>query len=74
MLIFCIFQERARADALGYEDPTNPSFEATSEMYHRTLSESLRRIQDAKSKGEGKKIAIMVASHNEDTVRYTIDK
>ncbi|XP_065337093.1 proline dehydrogenase 1, mitochondrial isoform X1 [Cloeon dipterum] len=66
-------QERARAEALGYDDPTNPSFEATSEMYQKTLSECLRRIKDGKSKGEGKKIAIMVASHNEDTVRFTLN-
>jgi proline dehydrogenase len=58
---------------LGYDDPTNPSFEATSEMYEKTLKECLRRIKDAKEKGEGKKIAIMVASHNEDTVRFTLN-
>lgn len=67
-------QERARAAAMGYPDPTNPSFEATSEMYHNTLSECLRRIKSFKDKGEDKKIAIMVASHNEDTVRFAIEK
>lgn len=40
-----IEQERARAAALGYEDPTNPSFDATTEMYHKTLTECLRRIK-----------------------------
>lgn len=40
-----IEQERARAAALGYEDPTNPSFEATTEMYNKTFTESLRRIK-----------------------------
>ncbi|XP_046385628.1 proline dehydrogenase 1, mitochondrial isoform X1 [Ischnura elegans] len=67
-------QERARAAALGYEDPTNPSFEATSEMFHKTLTECLRRIKDNKEKGQERRIAIMVASHNEDTVRFAIDK
>ncbi|XP_023030410.2 proline dehydrogenase slgA isoform X1 [Leptinotarsa decemlineata] len=67
-------QERARAAAMGYPDPTNPSFEATSEMYHNTLTECLRRIKAFKEKGEDKKIAIMVASHNEDTVRFAIEK
>lgn len=38
-------QERARAQALGYPDPVNPSFEATTEMYHKTLTECLRRIK-----------------------------
>lgn len=90
-------QERARAQALGYPDPVNPSFEATTEMYHKTLTECLRRIkvnvgwsiiystfvhyslycltQILKDSGEdAKKIGIMVASHNEDTVRYAIEK
>nr|CAD7591030.1 unnamed protein product [Timema genevievae] len=67
-------QERARAAALGYPDPTNNSFDSTTEMYHQTLTECLRRIQDLKDKGEEKKIAIMVASHNEHTVRFAIEK
>lgn len=70
-----IEQERARAAALGYEDPTNPSFEATTEMYHKTLTECLRRIRILKDSNEDpKKIAIMVASHNEDTVRFAIEQ
>lgn len=75
MRSMAVFQERGRAAALGYLDPTNPSFEATTEMYHRTLTECLRRIKDLKDKGEdAKKIGIMVASHNEDTVRFAIEK
>lgn len=38
-------QERARAQALGYSDPINVSYEATTEMYHKTLTECLRRIK-----------------------------
>ncbi|CAH0548852.1 unnamed protein product [Brassicogethes aeneus] len=67
-------QERARAAAMGYPDPTNPNFEATSDMYHSTLTECLQRIKAFKDKGEDKKIAIMVASHNENTVRFAIEK
>ncbi|ROT71816.1 hypothetical protein C7M84_009844 [Penaeus vannamei] len=37
--------ERARAEELGYEDPINPSFDATTDMYHQCLEESLRRIK-----------------------------
>uniref|UniRef100_A0A1B6ML78 Proline dehydrogenase n=1 Tax=Graphocephala atropunctata TaxID=36148 RepID=A0A1B6ML78_9HEMI len=70
-----IDQERARAAALGYPDPTNPTYEATSDMYHRTFTECLGRIKALKDKGEPpQKIAIMVASHNEDTVRFAIEK
>nr|XP_006131506.1 proline dehydrogenase 1, mitochondrial [Pelodiscus sinensis] len=59
-------QERVRAAQVGYEDPINPSYEATSEMYHRCLDyilEELRYSQEAK---------VMVASHNEDTVKFTL--
>ncbi|XP_031788105.1 proline dehydrogenase 1, mitochondrial isoform X2 [Nasonia vitripennis] len=70
-----IEQERARAAAMGYADPTNPTYEATTESYHRTLMECLRRMKQYKDKGEDpKKIGIMVASHNEDTVRFAIEK
>ncbi|XP_043219354.1 proline dehydrogenase 1, mitochondrial-like isoform X2 [Amphibalanus amphitrite] len=67
-------QERYRAASLGYEDPINPTFEATSEMYERCLLETLRRIQHYKKYGQPRKLAIMVASHNEDTVRFTVQK
>lgn len=68
-------QERARAHALGYEDPINPNYEATTDMYHKTLTECLRRIKNLKTSGQDpKKIAIMVASHNEETVRFAIEK
>ncbi|OAD52488.1 Proline dehydrogenase 1, mitochondrial [Eufriesea mexicana] len=70
-----IEQERARAAAMGYPDPTNPTYEATTESYHRTLMECLRRVKQYKDKREDpKKIGIMVASHNEDTVRFAIEK
>lgn len=103
-----IEQERARANALGYSDPINPSYEATTDMYHKTFTECLRRIkvkylfffvificrcnatdyfcdniscfvvfifQLFKDQGgDAKKIGIMVASHNEDTVRFAIEK
>ncbi|CAB0043373.1 unnamed protein product [Trichogramma brassicae] len=70
-----IEQERARAAAMGYTDPTCPSYEATTESYHKTLMECLRRMKQYKDKGEDpKKIGIMVASHNEDTVRFAIEK
>ncbi|OWF44816.1 Proline dehydrogenase 1, mitochondrial [Mizuhopecten yessoensis] len=63
-------QERDRAAEIGYEDPINPSYEATSDMYHHTLEEVMKQI-NCRERG---KIAVMVASHNEDTVRYTVEK
>jgi len=67
-------QERARAEMLGYDDPVNPTFERTTEMYERCLLETLRRVQHYKQYAQPKKLAIMVASHNEDTVRFTVQK
>ncbi|XP_054448694.1 proline dehydrogenase 1, mitochondrial [Pteronotus mesoamericanus] len=59
-------QERARAAETGYEDPINPTYEATNAMYHRCLNYVLEELKhNAKAK-------VMVASHNEDTVRFTL--
>lgn len=70
-----IEQERARAAAMGYPDPTNPTYEATTESYHRTLMECLKKMKQYKDQGiDPKRLAIMVASHNEDTVRFAIEK
>ncbi|XP_049879658.1 proline dehydrogenase 1, mitochondrial-like [Pectinophora gossypiella] len=62
-------QERARASAMGYDDPTNPNFDATTASFHKCLREVVTRF-----KGENKgRLAVMVASHNEDTVRFSIE-
>lgn len=50
-------QERARASALGYPDPINPDYEATTQMYHKTLTECLRRIKVAQRKLFDEKIS-----------------
>jgi len=68
-------QERARAELLGYKDPINPDYEATSAMYHSVLDECLTRIRALKDAGDDpQKIGIMVASHNADTVRYGVKR
>ena len=87
-------QERARAAKLGYEDPINESFEATSRMYEKTLSYLMDEIErelkfanqhkqtmingrakvDQLSQNNSRRVSIMVASHNEDTVRYTLEQ
>lgn len=41
---------------LGYEDPVNPSFDATTQMYHDCLEECLRRIKFNKSFGDTQKV------------------
>merc|ERR1711935_1305445 len=67
-------QERARAEQLGYEDPINPDFEATSASYHRCLAECMRRMHGLKTENMPQKVGIMVASHNADTIRFALTR
>ncbi|XP_053443633.1 proline dehydrogenase 1, mitochondrial isoform X1 [Nycticebus coucang] len=59
-------QERTRAAEIGYEDPINPTYEATNTMYHRCLDYVLQELKHSA------KAQVMVASHNEDTIRFTL--
>ncbi|XP_055339436.1 proline dehydrogenase 1, mitochondrial-like [Paramacrobiotus metropolitanus] len=65
-------QERDRAAALGYPDPINPDFEATTKMYEKVVTTALEEVK-ARGIAE-RKVAIMMATHNEDTVRFTVKK
>jgi len=67
-------QERERASALNYPDPINENFDATTAMYHKCLIECMSRMKYLKDQDKPKKVGIMVASHNEDTVRFAIEK
>lgn len=69
-----IEQERKRAAQLGYPDPTNPSYEATNEMYYNIVDNMFDRIRCNKDAGQLHKLLLMVASHNEDTIRYVIEQ
>ncbi|XP_031711511.1 proline dehydrogenase 1, mitochondrial isoform X2 [Anarrhichthys ocellatus] len=63
-----MYQERDRAKEIGYEDPINPDYEATNRMYHKCLEYVLEEIEHSG------KANIMVATHNEDTVKITLEK
>ncbi|KAK2819150.1 hypothetical protein Q5P01_024711 [Channa striata] len=63
-----MYQERARAKEIGYEDPINPDYETTNMMYHKCLDYVLEEIHHSR------KANVMVASHNEDTVKFTLEK
>ncbi|XP_041936873.1 proline dehydrogenase 1, mitochondrial isoform X1 [Alosa sapidissima] len=63
-----MYQERTRAAEIGYEDPINPDYEATNRMYHKCLEFLLEEIDLYRNAN------IMVASHNEDTVKFTLEK
>ncbi|KAL0625890.1 Proline dehydrogenase 1, mitochondrial [Plecturocebus cupreus] len=59
-------QERARAAEIGCEDPINPTYEATNAMYHRCLDYVLEELK------HNAKAEVMVATHNEDSVHFTL--
>ncbi|KAM8759969.1 proline dehydrogenase 1, mitochondrial [Acanthopagrus schlegelii] len=61
-----MYQERERAEEIGYEDPINPDYESTNQMYHRCLDYVLDEIALSGNAN------VMVASHNEDTVKHTL--
>ncbi|XP_062333925.1 proline dehydrogenase 1, mitochondrial [Osmerus eperlanus] len=63
-----MYQERSRAQEIGYEDPINPDYEATNRMYHKCLEYVLEEID------HNRRANVMVASHNEETVKFTLDK
>ncbi|XP_061529440.1 proline dehydrogenase 1, mitochondrial isoform X1 [Phycodurus eques] len=59
-------QERERALEFDYEDPINPDYETTNRTYHRCLDFVLDEI------ALNRNANIMVASHNEATVKHTL--
>uniref|UniRef100_A0A8B9Z0V2 Proline dehydrogenase n=1 Tax=Buteo japonicus TaxID=224669 RepID=A0A8B9Z0V2_9AVES len=64
-------QERERAAQIGYEDPINPTYEKTNEILvlsYRCLDYILEEIK------HNRKANVMVASHNEDTVKFTLHR
>lgn len=63
-------QERRLAREQGYDDPVNADFEATTEMYHTCLEEVMKSV----AKRDLHQVKVMIASHNEDTIRYAIRK
>lgn len=50
-------------------DPILPNFSATTESYHRALVETL---EHAKQNNKNNKVHVLVASHNEDTVKFAL--
>lgn len=55
---------------LSYTDPINESYEATGAMYERVIDTA---IQESTVRSKGK-VAVMAATHNEDTVRYCVQR
>ena len=60
-------QEKARAQAMNYDDPIQPSYQATCDNYNKVIGIILEEV---KSSGAN----IVVASHNEDSVVSTLQR
>lgn len=56
--------ERARAKQLGYEDPINENIGATHTSYDTAISTIVEAL------AKKKRVAALVASHNEKSVDY----
>ena len=52
---------------LGYEDPIWSTKAETNGSYHRVLDIVMEGVKEGK-------VNVMVATHNEDTIHYAIDK
>ena len=65
-------QERLRAKELGYEDPVNESYNATTKVYNQAIEYFLNQIKVIGVDTE--KLRVMIATHNEETVSFTIER
>ncbi|XP_007909805.2 proline dehydrogenase 1, mitochondrial-like [Callorhinchus milii] len=61
-----MLQERKRSREIGYEDPINDGYNATTDMFHKCLNYILEEIKSTR------KPSVMVASHNEESVTFTL--
>lgn len=62
-------KERMLAFKHGYPSPINDTYEDTTETYYKSLDLML-----AETKKAGKKLRTIVASHNESTVLYAVQR
>jgi len=59
--------ERERANTIGYDDPIQPSLEATHNNYNGCLQDMIERI------AQGSDLEVMIASHNQKSVELAIE-
>jgi len=66
-------QERERAATMGYPDPINPDYDATNAMYNGVVDMCLTKAVEQRNESHAR-IAFMLASHNEDSVRFAVKR
>ncbi|KAK9496677.1 hypothetical protein O3M35_013074 [Rhynocoris fuscipes] len=69
-----LIQERERAKELRYPDPTNESFDKTTEMLNKIITHTFEKINTIKENETNRKIYVVIATHNEDTVKFAMDQ
>ena len=67
-------QERRLASQLGYDDPVNATFDATTDMYYAVSELLLREMSTTASGERQRKLHVIFASHNDDTIRWLLRK
>ena len=63
-------KERFLAAKQGYEDPINPTYESTGEMYNRVIDHMIEYISSNEGKDGGH---VVIATHNEVGIQYFND-
>ncbi len=66
-----LLQERRIAAELGYPDPVNPTYDATTEMYYKVAELLLGRVAEDEAGG---RVQVLFATHNEDTCKHIVKR
>ncbi|ELT97563.1 hypothetical protein CAPTEDRAFT_183525 [Capitella teleta] len=66
-------EERTLAHVHGYEDPVNPTYEATTEQYYKVANMFMDEMKSSLDKGHEDSLQLTFATHNADTVLYVLD-
>ena len=74
LLYVAYVQEQRLASQLGYDDPVNATFDATTDMYYAVSELLLREMSTAASGERQRKLHVIFASHNDDTIRWLLRK
>lgn len=66
-------EERTLAHVHNYEDPVNPSYEATTEQYYEVAGIFMDEMKSYMDRGMNGRLEATFATHNADTVLHVLD-